>query len=202
MAHTWKVRGKKVVLHFGDMVAASLGRPHSIWQLGWTKLGIQLMQEQVLLDPSISRSTATILSVHVELWPCALLYKHLWLAFTVDGDPHFIISVPQKEDAICFNINEKPGAVLRLINDPVTGEFVTLKCSKSKYLYWNIFFVKATSLVLYCTNHLCCKVNRGSYHCDRILLPWLFSLPGIEWSFNCLKTLWELLFASVSRDRL
>nr|XP_009677656.1 PREDICTED: inter-alpha-trypsin inhibitor heavy chain H3-like [Struthio camelus australis] len=40
---------------------------------------------------------------------------------SVDGDPHFIISVPQKEDAICFNINENPGAVLNLINDPVTG---------------------------------------------------------------------------------
>uniref|UniRef100_A0A8C3QB05 Inter-alpha-trypsin inhibitor heavy chain H3 n=1 Tax=Geospiza parvula TaxID=87175 RepID=A0A8C3QB05_GEOPR len=42
-------------------------------------------------------------------------------AFTVDGDPHFIISVPQKKDAICFNINEKPGMILNLINDPVTG---------------------------------------------------------------------------------
>ncbi|CAM9358304.1 unnamed protein product [Bubo scandiacus] len=40
---------------------------------------------------------------------------------SVDGDPHFIISVPQKKDAICFNINENPGAVLNLINDPVTG---------------------------------------------------------------------------------
>ncbi|KFV08108.1 Inter-alpha-trypsin inhibitor heavy chain H3, partial [Pterocles gutturalis] len=40
---------------------------------------------------------------------------------SVDGDPHFIISVPQKEDAICFNINENPGAVLNLINDPITG---------------------------------------------------------------------------------
>ncbi|XP_021265243.1 inter-alpha-trypsin inhibitor heavy chain H3-like isoform X2 [Numida meleagris] len=40
---------------------------------------------------------------------------------SVDGDPHFIISVPQKEDAICFNINENPGAVLSLINDPITG---------------------------------------------------------------------------------
>uniref|UniRef100_A0A8D0EN65 Inter-alpha-trypsin inhibitor heavy chain H3 n=1 Tax=Strix occidentalis caurina TaxID=311401 RepID=A0A8D0EN65_STROC len=39
----------------------------------------------------------------------------------IDGDPHFIISVPQKKDAICFNINENPGAVLNLINDPVTG---------------------------------------------------------------------------------
>ncbi|XP_030898828.2 inter-alpha-trypsin inhibitor heavy chain H3 isoform X2 [Melopsittacus undulatus] len=40
---------------------------------------------------------------------------------SVDGDPHFIISVPEKEDAICFNINENPGAVLNLITDPVTG---------------------------------------------------------------------------------
>uniref|UniRef100_A0A8D0EMX4 Inter-alpha-trypsin inhibitor heavy chain H3 n=1 Tax=Strix occidentalis caurina TaxID=311401 RepID=A0A8D0EMX4_STROC len=43
------------------------------------------------------------------------------LYLRIDGDPHFIISVPQKKDAICFNINENPGAVLNLINDPVTG---------------------------------------------------------------------------------
>ncbi|XP_022353647.1 inter-alpha-trypsin inhibitor heavy chain H3 isoform X2 [Enhydra lutris kenyoni] len=41
--------------------------------------------------------------------------------YYVDGDPHFIIQVPQKDDAICFNINEDPGTVLRLIQDPVTG---------------------------------------------------------------------------------
>ncbi|NWX34343.1 ITIH3 inhibitor, partial [Notiomystis cincta] len=40
---------------------------------------------------------------------------------SVDGDPHFIITVPQKKDAICFNINENPGMILNLINDPVTG---------------------------------------------------------------------------------
>ncbi|XP_025031861.1 inter-alpha-trypsin inhibitor heavy chain H3-like isoform X4 [Python bivittatus] len=40
---------------------------------------------------------------------------------SVDGDPHFIIAVPQQEDALCFNINEEPGVVLNLINDPVTG---------------------------------------------------------------------------------
>uniref|UniRef100_A0A8C3KA51 Inter-alpha-trypsin inhibitor heavy chain H3 n=1 Tax=Calidris pygmaea TaxID=425635 RepID=A0A8C3KA51_9CHAR len=43
------------------------------------------------------------------------------LSLRIDGDPHFIISVPQKDDAICFNINENPGAVLNLIKDPVTG---------------------------------------------------------------------------------
>ncbi|XP_051840876.1 inter-alpha-trypsin inhibitor heavy chain H1 [Antechinus flavipes] len=39
----------------------------------------------------------------------------------VDGDPHFIIQVPEKDDAICFNINEEPGVVLNLIQDPDTG---------------------------------------------------------------------------------
>uniref|UniRef100_A0A2K6DLM0 Inter-alpha-trypsin inhibitor heavy chain H3 n=1 Tax=Macaca nemestrina TaxID=9545 RepID=A0A2K6DLM0_MACNE len=39
----------------------------------------------------------------------------------VDGDPHFIIQVPEKDDALCFNINEAPGTVLRLVQDPVTG---------------------------------------------------------------------------------
>ncbi|XP_044529144.1 inter-alpha-trypsin inhibitor heavy chain H1 [Gracilinanus agilis] len=43
---------------------------------------------------------------------------------TVDGDPHFIIQVPEKDDAICFNINEEPGVVLSLIQDPDTGIIV------------------------------------------------------------------------------
>uniref|UniRef100_A0A2K6RM54 Inter-alpha-trypsin inhibitor heavy chain H3 n=1 Tax=Rhinopithecus roxellana TaxID=61622 RepID=A0A2K6RM54_RHIRO len=41
--------------------------------------------------------------------------------YHVDGDPHFIIQVPEKDDALCFNINEAPGTILRLIQDPVTG---------------------------------------------------------------------------------
>ncbi|KAF7463105.1 inter-alpha-trypsin inhibitor heavy chain H1 [Marmota monax] len=39
----------------------------------------------------------------------------------VDTDPHFIIHVPQKEDALCFNINEEPGVILSLVQDPDTG---------------------------------------------------------------------------------
>ncbi|XP_014648452.1 PREDICTED: inter-alpha-trypsin inhibitor heavy chain H1 isoform X2 [Ceratotherium simum simum] len=39
----------------------------------------------------------------------------------VDTDPHFIIHVPQKEDSLCFNINEEPGVVLSLVQDPDTG---------------------------------------------------------------------------------
>ncbi|KAI4030096.1 inter-alpha-trypsin inhibitor heavy chain 1 [Homo sapiens] len=39
----------------------------------------------------------------------------------VDTDPHFIIHVPQKEDTLCFNINEEPGVILSLVQDPNTG---------------------------------------------------------------------------------
>uniref|UniRef100_A0A8C5QGJ4 Inter-alpha-trypsin inhibitor heavy chain H3 n=1 Tax=Leptobrachium leishanense TaxID=445787 RepID=A0A8C5QGJ4_9ANUR len=39
----------------------------------------------------------------------------------VDSDPHFVIQVPEKKDALCFNIQEAPGVVLNLIKDPVIG---------------------------------------------------------------------------------
>ncbi|XP_072277336.1 inter-alpha-trypsin inhibitor heavy chain H3-like [Pyxicephalus adspersus] len=39
----------------------------------------------------------------------------------VDSDPHFVINVPQKNDALCFNINEQPGVVLNLIEDKKLG---------------------------------------------------------------------------------
>ncbi|KAM6126201.1 inter-alpha-trypsin inhibitor heavy chain H3-like [Phoenicopterus ruber ruber] len=66
---------------------------------------------------------------------------------SVDGDPHFIISVPQKKDAICFNINENPGAVLNLINDPVTGitvngELIGDKRANSDAKIQNTYFGK------------------------------------------------------------
>nr|XP_020030787.1 inter-alpha-trypsin inhibitor heavy chain H1 isoform X2 [Castor canadensis] len=39
----------------------------------------------------------------------------------VDTDPHFIIHTPKKEDVLCFNINEEPGVILSLVQDPDTG---------------------------------------------------------------------------------
>ncbi|XP_013926481.1 PREDICTED: inter-alpha-trypsin inhibitor heavy chain H3-like [Thamnophis sirtalis] len=40
---------------------------------------------------------------------------------SVDGDPHFIIDIPEKDDHLCFNIYEDPGKILNLISDPSTG---------------------------------------------------------------------------------
>ncbi|NWV04968.1 ITIH3 inhibitor, partial [Ptilonorhynchus violaceus] len=66
---------------------------------------------------------------------------------SVDGDPHFIISVPEKKDAICFNINENPGTILNLINDPVTGitvngELIGDKRANSDAMIQNSYFGK------------------------------------------------------------
>ncbi|XP_048462354.1 inter-alpha-trypsin inhibitor heavy chain H3-like [Rhincodon typus] len=40
---------------------------------------------------------------------------------SVDGDPHFIIQRPKQQNAICFNLNGKPGSILNLVTDPQTG---------------------------------------------------------------------------------
>ncbi|GCC25549.1 hypothetical protein chiPu_0003960 [Chiloscyllium punctatum] len=54
-------------------------------------------------------------------------------AFTsVDSDPHFIISINDHTDAICFNVDGKPGAILNLVTDPykdfvVNGQLIGVK---------------------------------------------------------------------------
>uniref|UniRef100_A0A8C5AZG9 Inter-alpha-trypsin inhibitor heavy chain H3 n=1 Tax=Gadus morhua TaxID=8049 RepID=A0A8C5AZG9_GADMO len=42
----------------------------------------------------------------------------------VDGDPHFMIELPEREDALCFNINESPGTIFNLVKDPSIGLLV------------------------------------------------------------------------------
>ncbi|XP_029946748.1 inter-alpha-trypsin inhibitor heavy chain H3-like [Salarias fasciatus] len=39
----------------------------------------------------------------------------------VDGDPHFMIELPDRHDALCFNINDKPGTIFNLVSDPESG---------------------------------------------------------------------------------
>nr|XP_046240478.1 inter-alpha-trypsin inhibitor heavy chain H3-like [Scatophagus argus] len=39
----------------------------------------------------------------------------------VDGDPHFMIELPDRDDALCFNINDKPGAIFNLVRDLKSG---------------------------------------------------------------------------------
>ncbi|KAL0978563.1 hypothetical protein UPYG_G00172280 [Umbra pygmaea] len=39
----------------------------------------------------------------------------------VDGDPHFMIELPEREDALCFNIDDRPGTIFNLVRDPLAG---------------------------------------------------------------------------------
>ncbi|MBO6032273.1 MAG: hypothetical protein J6Q22_12600, partial [Prevotella sp.] len=42
----------------------------------------------------------------------------------VDGDPHFMVELPDRNDALCFNINDKPGTIFNLVKDPQQGILV------------------------------------------------------------------------------
>ncbi|XP_026163878.1 inter-alpha-trypsin inhibitor heavy chain H3a [Mastacembelus armatus] len=44
--------------------------------------------------------------------------------YFVDGDPHFIIELPDRDDALCFNINSIPGTIFNLVRDPESGILV------------------------------------------------------------------------------
>ncbi|XP_077430257.1 inter-alpha-trypsin inhibitor heavy chain H3-like [Vanacampus margaritifer] len=45
-------------------------------------------------------------------------------SYFVDGDPHFIIELPDRDDALCFNINDKPGTIYNLVKDTKSGILV------------------------------------------------------------------------------
>ncbi|CAJ1051411.1 inter-alpha-trypsin inhibitor heavy chain H3-like [Xyrichtys novacula] len=54
-------------------------------------------------------------------------YQHTYNAppsYFVDGDPHFMIELPDSNDALCFNINDKPGTIFNLVKDPKQGILV------------------------------------------------------------------------------
>uniref|UniRef100_A0A8C8IWL2 Inter-alpha-trypsin inhibitor heavy chain H3 n=1 Tax=Oncorhynchus tshawytscha TaxID=74940 RepID=A0A8C8IWL2_ONCTS len=42
----------------------------------------------------------------------------------VDGDPHFMIELPEQEDALCFNIDDRPGTIFNLVRDQLAGILV------------------------------------------------------------------------------
>ncbi|XP_049895006.1 inter-alpha-trypsin inhibitor heavy chain H3-like isoform X2 [Epinephelus moara] len=44
--------------------------------------------------------------------------------YFVDGDPHFMIELPDRDDALCFNINDMPGTIFNLVRDPEQGILV------------------------------------------------------------------------------
>ncbi|XP_075177845.1 inter-alpha-trypsin inhibitor heavy chain H3-like isoform X2 [Anomaloglossus baeobatrachus] len=67
------------------------------------------------------------------------------LSVLMDSDPHFVINVPQKSDALCFNIQEKPGVILNLIEDKqlgiaVNGELIGNKKTENDVISNETYF--------------------------------------------------------------
>uniref|UniRef100_A0A8C7GHQ4 Inter-alpha-trypsin inhibitor heavy chain H3 n=1 Tax=Oncorhynchus kisutch TaxID=8019 RepID=A0A8C7GHQ4_ONCKI len=53
------------------------------------------------------------------------LWKSLHrLSNVLDGDPHFMIELPEQEDALCFNIDDRPGTIFNLVRDQLAGILV------------------------------------------------------------------------------
>lgn len=50
------------------------------------------------------------------------------MVLAVDGDPHFMIELPDRNDSLCFNINNVPGTIFNLVRDPESGRDTLLKC--------------------------------------------------------------------------
>lgn len=60
-----------------------------------------------------------------------LFLSHYSGAPAVDGDPHFMIELPDRGDALCFNINDKPGTIFNLVRDSNSGQPHVHSCLKT-----------------------------------------------------------------------
>ncbi|XP_067243589.1 inter-alpha-trypsin inhibitor heavy chain H3 [Chanodichthys erythropterus] len=94
----------------------------------------QTEDEEMLVADKLTeeqREDTTELAVGASYSQSSKLLKPSYLAkskgqglkasYLVDGDPHFIIELPDQNDALCFNIDDKPGTIFNLVSDPLTG---------------------------------------------------------------------------------
>ena len=86
----------------------------------------------------------------------------------MDNDPHFVISVSGLKEAVCFDVDGRPGLVYQLLHDRITGIL-------SLFLCLTLSVVNRTKKVLRETQTLragCSKAERKKFR------PATDSLPG------------------------
>lgn len=67
----------------------------------------------------LNTATAHLLNLIIDIFPLMWYFND---ACVVDGDPHFMIELPERDEALCFNINDKPGTIFSLVRDPKSGQ--------------------------------------------------------------------------------
>ncbi|XP_041047541.1 inter-alpha-trypsin inhibitor heavy chain H3-like [Carcharodon carcharias] len=108
----------------------------------------------------------------------------------ISGDPHFIISINDHSDAICFNIDGKPGAILNLVTDPYTGFVVNgqligekkIKTNKKINTYFGKFGIRNKKMdvkVEISTQTI--TIFHGE---DKIIFPWSATASLTKESFS------------------
>ncbi|XP_077582047.1 inter-alpha-trypsin inhibitor heavy chain H3-like isoform X2 [Stigmatopora nigra] len=99
-------------------------------------------------------------------------------SYSVDGDPHFIIELPDRNDALCFNINDKPGTIFTLVKDTKSGILVNGQIIGDKQIpvdgkiytyFWRFGIIQRTLGVKLEVNT---KSIIGSQDGKRIKLQW------------------------------
>lgn len=58
-----------------------------------------------------------------------------------------MIELPNRDDALCFNINDKPGTIFNLVRDPQSGKNKVLKVLTMKLHYHYEKSLKIQSLL-------------------------------------------------------
>uniref|UniRef100_A0A669DHK0 Inter-alpha-trypsin inhibitor heavy chain H3 n=1 Tax=Oreochromis niloticus TaxID=8128 RepID=A0A669DHK0_ORENI len=77
----------------------------------WRKQSLKILNMGLVF----LKETKTILIDELEVCVCVCV---------LDGDPHFMIELPDRGDALCFNINDKPGTIFNLVRDSNSGILV------------------------------------------------------------------------------
>ncbi|XP_026539764.1 inter-alpha-trypsin inhibitor heavy chain H5 isoform X3 [Notechis scutatus] len=72
---------------------------------------------------------------------------------SADGDPHFVIDLPQNKLTICFNIDGQPGDILRLVSDhkhsgvTVNGQLIGAPAPRNGHKKHRTYFKSITILI-------------------------------------------------------
>jgi len=55
------------------------------------------------------------------------------MCYTVDNDPHFVVSVDGLNEAVCFDVDGRPRDVYQLLHDKITGTLPVIVASPFQY---------------------------------------------------------------------
>ncbi|XP_048403774.1 inter-alpha-trypsin inhibitor heavy chain H3a [Stegostoma tigrinum] len=108
----------------------------------------------------------------------------------VDSDPHFIVSINDHSDAICFNIDGKPGAILNLVTDPstdfaVNGELIgekKIEVNKKINTYFGKFGIVSNKMDV--KVEVSTKTITVFHGEDKIVFPWSATASVTKESFS------------------